>query len=101
MRTSKATGIAVAIALMAGSVAALAQMNGASPAGSLAGANVVDARGNLHVPENYRTRYQALGSWRSRLTAGRGPKRSMRCTRRRERLTPTARPGASPRERSW
>ena len=74
MRTLKATGITVAIALMAGSVAALAQMNGATPAGSLAGANVVDARGNLHVPQNYRTLYQALGSWAIAADGGSGSK---------------------------
>jgi hypothetical protein len=74
MRTLKATGITVAIALMAGSVAALAQMNGATPAGNLAGANVVDARGNLHVPQNYRTLYQALGSWAIAAEGGPGSK---------------------------
>lgn len=29
------------------------------------GSSVVDARGSLHVPEDYRTSYQFLGSWRS------------------------------------
>jgi Cytochrome P460 len=72
MRTP--TGIAVAITLMAGSIAALAQANDLIPAGRLAGANVVDARGNLHVPENYRTRYQALGSWAIAADDGPGSK---------------------------
>jgi hypothetical protein len=63
MRTSKATGIAVAIALVVGSVAALAQVNGAASVTGPAGAKVVDAKGNLRVPDNYRALYQALGSW--------------------------------------
>jgi hypothetical protein len=72
MRTS--TGIAVAVTLMAGSIAAFAQTNGLIPAGSRVGANVVDARGNLHVPENYRTLYQALGSWAIAADGGPGSK---------------------------
>jgi hypothetical protein len=35
---------------------------------------VVDAKGNLRVPENYRTLYQALGSWAIAADSGPGSK---------------------------
>jgi hypothetical protein len=37
-------------------------------------ANVVDANGNLRVPENYRTLYQSLGSWAIAADSGRSSK---------------------------
>jgi hypothetical protein len=37
----------------------------------MAQASVVDASGNLRVPENYRTRYQHLGSWAIAADTGR------------------------------
>src|SRR3979411_1101587 len=74
MITSKAIGIAVAVTLMAGSVVALAQMNGAASSGGPAGAKVADPKGNLRVPENYRTLYQALGSWAIAADNGQGSK---------------------------
>jgi hypothetical protein len=63
MKTSKATAIAVAVVFVVGSVAAVAQVNGAASTAGPAGAKVVDAKGNLRVPENYRALYEALGSW--------------------------------------
>jgi hypothetical protein len=36
--------------------------------------NVVDARGNLRVPTDYRTRYQFLGTWAVAADAGQGAK---------------------------
>jgi hypothetical protein len=74
MITSKAIGIAVAVTLMAGSVVALAQMNGTASSGGPAGAKVADPKGNLRVPENYRTLYQALGSWAIAADNGQGSK---------------------------
>lgn len=74
MRTSKAIGIAIAVTLMVGSVAALAQISGAAPSAGPASAKVVDAKGNLRVPENYRTLYQALGSWAIAADSGPGSK---------------------------
>ena len=74
MRTSKAIGITVAVTLMAGSVVAFAQMNGAASGGGQARTTVVDAKGNLRVPENYRSVYQALGSWAIATDSGAGSK---------------------------
>ena len=74
MRTSKAIGIVVSAALIAGSVGVMAQMNRAACSGGPAGTKVVDANGNLRVPENYRTLYQALGSWAIAADVGSGSK---------------------------
>jgi hypothetical protein len=63
MRTSKATGTAAAVVLMVGSIATLAQVKGAGFTAGLASSEVMDAKGNLRVPENYRALYQPLGSW--------------------------------------
>lgn len=59
MAPLKVTGIVLAVGLVAGSAAVFAQTSG-SPA---VDAKVVDAKGNLRVPENYREVYQTLGSW--------------------------------------
>ena len=63
MTTTKTIGIALAAALVVGSVAALAQSRPRASGAEKAAVKVVDASGNLRVPENYRLRYQALGSW--------------------------------------
>jgi len=63
MITTKSIGIALGAALVVGSVAALAQSLTHVSGAEAAAVKVVDASGNLHVPENYRLRYQALGSW--------------------------------------
>src|SRR5690349_12596576 len=52
MRTSKAIGMTVAVTLMAGSLVAFAETNGAASSGGQARTTVVDAKGNLRVPEN-------------------------------------------------
>lgn len=52
--------------LVATSAAQTKQASGASP--------VVDATGNLHVPESYRTSYQFLGSWALPADAGKSVK---------------------------
>ena len=70
MTPSKATGIALAITLVAGSAAVFAQASG----GASDEATVVDAKGNLRVPENYRELYQALGSWAIAADSGAGSK---------------------------
>jgi len=70
MTPSKATGIALAVALVAGSAAVLAQTSGDASAE----AKVVDDKGNLRVPENYREHYQALGSWAVAAGGGAGSK---------------------------
>jgi hypothetical protein len=73
MKSSKTVGIAVAAAL-AGSAVTLTLMNGVASRGGAAQARVVDAEGNLRVPENYRTLYQPLGSWAIAADSGRGSK---------------------------
>jgi hypothetical protein len=72
MKFSKAAGLAVAVSLVACTVAALADMNRTTPASPAA--NVVDAAGNLRVPTDYRTLYQALGSWAIAADSGQGSK---------------------------
>jgi hypothetical protein len=74
MMTSKAIGIAVAAVMITGSLVALAQMNGPASSGGPAEVNVVDSKGNLRVPENYRTLYQTLGSWAVAADNGHGSK---------------------------
>ena len=74
MRTSKAIGITVALTLIAGSVVAFAQTNVAASSRGQAQTTVVDAKGNLRVPENYRSAYQALGSWAIATDSGAGSK---------------------------
>jgi hypothetical protein len=53
-----ATGIGCLVSLLEGSEAgsALAQAGSAQ-------AQLVDAAGNMHIPNNYRTNYEYLGSW--------------------------------------
>ncbi|GGC76144.1 cytochrome P460 family protein [Chelatococcus reniformis] len=61
MKFWRPVGLAVAISLVVGTVVALAQMKAAAPANPATG--VVDVRGQMRVPEDYRTLYQALGNW--------------------------------------
>lgn len=73
MRISRTIGIAVATTLLVVVVVALV-VNRASADSGQGVANVVDAQGNLRVPENYRTLYQSLGSWAIAADSGRGAK---------------------------
>jgi hypothetical protein len=73
MKTIAVTGLALAGvaamgALAAGQIGATASSNG--PEGDA----VVDATGNLHVPHDYRTAYQLLGSWAVAGDRGQGSK---------------------------
>jgi hypothetical protein len=63
MINTKTIGIVIAAALVVASVAALAQSRARAFGAETAAVKVVDANGNLRVPENYRLTYQALGSW--------------------------------------
>jgi hypothetical protein len=72
MKLLSTVGLAVAVSLIAGTVAALAQMSGAARADPTA--NLVDAAGHLRVPADYRTLYQALGSWAIAADSGEGSK---------------------------
>jgi hypothetical protein len=73
MKTSTIAGIAVAAALV-GSAVTLMLVNRVASSGGATQANVVDAKGNLRVPESYRTRYQSLGSWAIAADSGRSSK---------------------------
>jgi len=73
MNSSKITGIAVAAALV-GSTVTLMLMHGVDSSAGVTHASVVDANGNLRVPENYRMRYQPLGSWAIAADSGRSSK---------------------------
>jgi hypothetical protein len=73
MKTSKTVGIAVAAALV-GSAVTLMLVNGVASRGGVAQAHVVDGKGNLRVPESYRTLYQPLGSWAIAADSGRSSK---------------------------
>jgi hypothetical protein len=67
--TVVAAGISVIVA-----VAAYGQMQTAPSARKSETDSVVDQRGNLHVPEAYRTTYEALGSWAVAADHGEGAK---------------------------
>jgi hypothetical protein len=71
MKTSRAVILAAALSLVAGSVTALAQRSGAAGNGA---AKIVDSHGNLRVPTDYRTAYQALGTWAVAADKGQGSK---------------------------
>ena len=47
---------------------------GALPFAQTTSSSVVDAKGNLRVPENYRTEYQFLGAWAIAAEDGKGSK---------------------------
>jgi hypothetical protein len=93
MKFPRTAGLAVAVSLVAGTVAALAQLSGAAPADPAA--NVVDAAGHLRVPADYRTLYQALGSWAIAPAAAMARKKSTPSTHLRGRSTPTGRRATS------
>ena len=71
----KAIGIAGIVVVGVGVIAAVAygQMNTTSARTSKA-ESVVDEGGNLHVPDAYRTTYEALGSWAIAADQGQGAK---------------------------
>ena len=70
MKLSRTVGLAVAVSLVAATVAALAQISGTAPANPAT--NVVDAAGHLRVPADYRILYPALGNWA--IAADSGPR---------------------------
>ncbi|MEH2545705.1 hypothetical protein V1283_002350 [Bradyrhizobium sp. AZCC 2262] len=63
------SGVAAAIA-----IAALGPMQAISISSASQTQAAVDAEGNLHVPPDYRTAYEALGSWAIAADEGRGSK---------------------------
>jgi hypothetical protein len=63
------SGVAAAIV-----IAALGPMQAISISSASQTQAAVDAEGNLHVPPDYRTTYEALGSWAIAADEGRGSK---------------------------
>ncbi len=94
MKLPRTVGLAVALSLVAGTVAALAQISGAARADPTA--NVVDAAGHLRVPADYRTLYQALGSWAIAADSGEGSKEMHAVYASPRRSTPTEKTGHFP-----
>ena len=73
MRSVGVLGVALAGLLVIGAVTAYGQGDTRSPYGGTAAA-VVDDKGNLRVPSDYRTAYQVLGSWAVAKDDGAGSK---------------------------
>ena len=73
MRIINQIGIGIAVLLAMVVVAAYGQKDTTPNNASKADA-VVDANGNLHVPDDYRTTYQFLGSWAVAAESGKGSK---------------------------
>jgi hypothetical protein len=79
MKTASMVGISIAGILAVVAVAANGQIAGArikqtKPIKQTKAETVADAAGNLHVPADYRTTYQALGSWAVAAERGQGLK---------------------------
>jgi hypothetical protein len=74
MKMISIAGIAIAGLSAIIVVAAHGQIDTAASSGGTKAESVADANGNLHVPEDYRTAYQFLGSWAVAADEGRGSK---------------------------
>ncbi len=74
MKTVNIVGIGIAGISIAIAAAAHGQLNTAASNNGSEARNVVDANGNLHVPDTYRTAYQSLGSWAVADEHGQGSK---------------------------
>ena len=93
MKLSRTVGLAVAVPLLAGAVAAFAQISRAAPADPTA--NVVDAAGHLRVPADYQQSTKRLGAGRLLPRAAKARSKSTPSTHPRGRSTPTGRRGTS------
>jgi len=74
MKIAYAVGIGIAGISAMVLVALHGQMDTAAASNGPKAEAVVDANGNLHVPEAYRTTYQSLGSWAVAADQGQGSK---------------------------
>jgi Cytochrome P460 len=74
MKTIGVVGIGIAGISAMVLVAAHGQMNTTASSNGPKAESVVDAAGNLHVPDAYRTTYQFLGSWAVAADQGQGSK---------------------------
>ena len=74
MKTISVAGIGIAGISALLTIAAHGQMNTSASSNTPKAKAVVDASGNLHVPDAYRTTYQYLGSWAVGADQGQGSK---------------------------
>jgi hypothetical protein len=74
MKTIYALGIGIAGISAMVAVAARGQMDTTASSYGPKAEAVVDANGNLHVPDAYRTTYQSLGTWAVAADQGEGSK---------------------------
>jgi hypothetical protein len=74
MNTGKVVAIGIAGIVTLVAVAAYGQLNTTASRDGLKAEAVADATGNLHVPDDYRTAYQLLGSWAVAANEGQGSK---------------------------
>ena len=74
MKTIYALGIGIAGLSAMVAVAARGQMDTTASSYGPKAEAVVDANGNLHVPDAYRTTYQSLGTWAVAADQGEGSK---------------------------
>jgi Cytochrome P460 len=74
MKTIKVVGVAIAGISAVFAVAVRGQMDVTTQSSGPKSEAVVDATGNLHVPDAYRTTYQLLGSWAVASDQGQGSK---------------------------
>jgi hypothetical protein len=74
MKTVNLVGIGIAGISAMVAVAVHGQMDTAASTNGLKAEPVVDAAGNLHVPDDYRATYQFLGSWAVAAGEGQSPK---------------------------
>jgi hypothetical protein len=65
---------ALVVIVMAGLLATVAARGQMVTSGTRDESTVVDATGNLHVPDGYRATYRFLGSWAVEAARGQGPK---------------------------
>jgi hypothetical protein len=74
MKTISVVGICIAGISVLVAVAAHGQMGASESSNEQKAEVIVDAAGNLHVPDAYRTAYQFLGSWAVAAGEGQGSK---------------------------
>ena len=76
-------------------LAAVGQVGTTAPSNGPQVDAVVDANGNLHVPDSYRSTYEFLGSWAVASDQDRGSRSCMLSTHRQEPSPPIARTDVS------
>jgi len=74
MRLPKLACISLVVAIGIGSALRQSQFRARAADGFATGAGAADREGRLHVPDDYRTTYQLLGSWAIAVDEGKGSK---------------------------